>query len=136
MCHRRSQRYLLSQIFLAFEAEGTLLAMSLNEVSSLNTADLNCENTSMEQFVQLQENLGAWADILDHRDDIQKDIDTLKQIEVILLQTKKQTQKKSTPHLYSRDLPVSAQVNQPSHNQKTQIARPSSNLQQNWPGPL
>ncbi|CAK82915.1 unnamed protein product (macronuclear) [Paramecium tetraurelia] len=78
----------------AFEAEGTLLSMSLNEISNLNLGDVNCENTSQQQFVQLEQNLESWADIIDHKDDIQKDINTLKQLEVILLQVKKQTQKK------------------------------------------
>ncbi|CAD8092469.1 unnamed protein product [Paramecium sonneborni] len=78
----------------AFEAEGTLLSMSLNEISNLNLGDVNCQNTSQQQFVQLEQNLESWADIIDHKDDIQKDINTLKQLEVILLQVKKQTQKK------------------------------------------
>ncbi|CAD8184679.1 unnamed protein product [Paramecium pentaurelia] len=78
----------------AFEAEGTLLSMSLNEINNLNLGDVNCQNTSQQQFVQLEQNLESWADIIDHKDDIQKDINTLKQLEVILLQVKKQTQKK------------------------------------------
>lgn len=74
---------ILLPILLAIETDTNLLSRSLEEVGSLDTSSLDC-STTPQQFIQMNNELNAWADIVEHKSVLPKDIQTLSQIKQIL----------------------------------------------------